>query len=257
MTKGQIGQDFSNYQSNPQPKPDISISIPNPIIYKEEWEVNKAVSIPNLLPETQMDELWNHYYNQPNNWWNRVIHPDPNYDYENRDPDYYHMYYSPEDDPSYSERDAYAREFNKRGEFSYQYYRVDHSDNKLHPYLSLFQQPKFIAFLEFITGHENLEAPVESTFVSNYQEGHYNGPHTDGPNGRIAFVFHMSRNWRPEYGGVFMRTDWDYLTINKAVNPMYNTLTMFDTTNGGAPHLVSEVVKGCDNKRISYTGWYK
>jgi len=32
---------------------------------------------------------------------------------------------------------------------------------------------------------------------------------------------------------------------------------MFDVSDGGAPHLVSEVVEGCDNKRISYTGWYR
>ncbi len=260
MTKGQIGQDFSNSTPTLGPKPnsgDVNINIPNPQLYKTEWEKNKAVSIPNLFPEIQMDNLWKYYYDQPNNWWNHVIHPDPYFDYQNAEPGYYHMNYLSENDPSFNERDEYSRNLNRQGEFSYQYYRTDHANGKQHPYLNLFQHPKFVAFIEFITGHQNLEAPLDATFISNYQTGHYNGPHTDGPNGRIAFVFHMSRNWRPEYGGLFMRTDWDYLTVNKCVTPKYNTLTMFDTSDGGAPHLVSEVVKGCDNKRISYTGWYK
>lgn len=258
MLKGQIGQDFSNVQPTTQTNPnEVSINIPNPKLYKDQWNNNKAVSIPNLYPEFQMDELWNYYYNQPDNWWNHVIHPDPYFDYANKEPDYYHMYYLPENDPSFEERDNFARAYNKAGEFSYQYYRVDHGNDKQHPYLNLFQHPKFISFIEYITGYENLEAPTSATFISNYQAGHYNGPHTDGPNGRIAFVFHMSRDWRPEYGGLFMRTEWDYLTVNKTVTPKYNTLTMFDVSDGGAPHLVSEVVKGCDNKRISYTGWYK
>jgi len=52
--------------------------------------------------------------------------------------------------------------------------------------------------------------------------------------------------------------DDDYITINKAVTPKFNTLSMFDVSkNGGAPHLVTEVVEGVNNRRISYTGWYK
>jgi len=53
--------------------------------------------------------------------------------------------------------------------------------------------------------------------------------------------------------------DWDWKTVNKVVTPPFNTLTIFDTKwdgQPGAPHLVSEVAQGCDNKRISYTGWY-
>jgi len=258
MPRGQIGGDFSGQYVTPtqvNPTSEFNISIPNPNDYKDLWAKNKAVSIPNLFPELQMEELWQYYYNQPNNWWNHVIHPDPYYDYSTSEE--YHMYYTTENDPTFQEREAYAREVNNQGKFSYMYYRVDHNQGKQHPHLGIFSHPKFIALLEHITGHENLEYEPNLTFISNYQEGHYNGPHTDGSNGRIAFVFHMTKNWRPEYGGLFMRTDWDDITVNKTVTPSFNTLSMFDTSDGGAPHLVSEVVKGVNNKRISYTGWYK
>jgi hypothetical protein len=31
---------------------------------------------------------------------------------------------------------------------------------------------------------------------------------------------------------------------------------MFDV-EGGAPHLVTEIAQGVNNKRISFTGWYQ
>lgn len=260
MAKGQIGTDFSNPQPSLQQTKDttlkVDINIPNPKKHRENWEKYQSVNIPDLFPIEQIEQIWSYYYHQPDNWWNHVIHPDPYYDYANSPEDYYHMHYLEENDPTFKERDEFSRDYNRRGEFSYQYFRQDHFNGKQHPLLSIFQHPEFISFLEFVTGYENLTPDLDRTFISNYGPGHYNGPHTDGTNGRIAFVFHMSRNWRPEYGGIFMRTDWDMLTVNKAISPSYNTLTMFDTSDGGAPHLVSEVVKGCDNKRISYTGWY-
>jgi len=255
MIRGQVGQDFS---TQPQPqsqvvKPDFRVQINNPKALKAQWDTYKAINIPNLLPTHVAEEVWDYYYNQPTNWWDLIVWPDPNHDYSNDEE--YHMYRTKNDDPTLPERLNYIRELNNQGRFSYTYNR---KDKEFHPHLSLFQSPEFLKVLEFITGHENLIAPLASTFVSNYGPGHYNGPHSDGPNGRIAFVYHLSKDWRPEYGGVFMRMDDAYTPINKAVTPKFNTLSMFDVSkNGGAPHLVTEVVEGVNNRRISYTGWYK
>ena len=51
-------------------------------------------------------------------------------------------------------------------------------------------------------------------------------------NGRIAFVFHISQDWNVWDGGLFMGMDWDWKTITKVVVPPFNTLTMFDVSNG-------------------------
>ena len=169
------------------------------------------------------------------------------------------MYDAQEGDPSIPERIAHAHEVNNRGEFGYMYYRASIQRQKLHPYLNIFSTPAFEQYLSQITGHENLKYEDDYTFMNCYEEGHYNGPHTDGNNGRVAFVYHLSKDWLPGYGGLFMRMDWDWKTVNKVVVPPFNTLSIFDTEwqgQKGAPHLVSEVAQGCNNKRISYTGWY-
>jgi len=58
MPRGQIGGDFSGQYVTPtqvNPTSEFNISIPNPNDYKDLWAKNKAVSIPNLFPELQME----------------------------------------------------------------------------------------------------------------------------------------------------------------------------------------------------------
>lgn len=258
MLKGRIGEDFTNRQPEPNQQDfnNFEINIPTPAKYKVDWETYKVISIKNLFPEPQADILWDYYFNQPSDFWNTVIHPDPYFTYDANgvtgDDGYFHIPSFREDDPTIPARLNYAYEVRNQNGFSYYYKRT----NVFHSYLNIFFSPKFKQLLEYITGHQNLEIEPDSTFVSCYESGHYNGQHTDGMNGRIAFVFHMSKDWNVWDGGLFMAMDWDWRTITKVVVPPFNTLTMFDVSNG-MPHYVSEVVQGCDNKRISFTGWYQ
>jgi len=238
------------------------LSLPPVAKLKQEWETHKTITIPNLYPDLQANEIRDYYFNQEDDWWDLILYPDHEFDYDKsaiENPGYYHMYRAKSGDPSIPEREAYVRNINDNGGFSYIYRRTGDLSVQLHPHLKLFQSPEFRKYISLITGYDNLEYAEGSTFISNYSAGHYNGPHTDGANGRIAFVFHLSKDWKPEMGGLFMRMDWDWKTVNKVITPPFNTLTMFDTTwqeQDGAPHLVSEVAQGINNKRISYTGWY-
>jgi Rps23 Pro-64 3,4-dihydroxylase Tpa1-like proline 4-hydroxylase len=240
---------------------NFNVSLSNSEFYREQWEQNKSVNITNLFPELQANTIHNYYFNQPDDWWDLILYPDPDFDYEQAaidNPGYYHMYKAKLEDPSLSKREEYCRKLNNEGAFSYIYRRKNSMDD-LHPYLKIFQDSRFREYLSKITGYSDLEYAPGSTFISNYGPGHYNGPHTDGINGRIAFVFHLSKDWKPEMGGLFMRMDWDWETVNKVICPPFNTLSIFDTKwqgQDGSPHLVSEIAQGVTNKRISYTGWY-
>ena len=264
MLKGKIGEDFTNKQPEP-PQQDINnfeINIPAPAQYKIDWETYKVINIKNLYPELQANALWDYYFNSPE-LFKTIIHPDPYFNYTGGtgtiqgegvmgDDGYFHLPTFEDDDPTLPARIKYAHEVRNNDGFSYFYKRTE----VLHPYLNIFFSNKFIKLLEFITGHNNLTIIPENTFVSCYESGHYNGRHTDGMNGRIAFVFHISQDWNVWDGGLFMGMDWDWKTITKVVVPPFNTLTMFDVSNG-MPHYVSEVAQNCDNKRISFTGWYQ
>lgn len=241
----------------------FNFSLPSSKLLHQQWEQNKAVNITPILPELQANTVRDWYMNQPDDWWERILYPDPDFDYEKsaiENPGYYHMYNAKDGDPSIERRLQHIYDINNNEGFSYTYRRTGNPTNDfLHPYLKIFQTDIFKKYLSDITGYNNLEYSDSHTFVSNYGPGDFNGPHTDGDNGRIAFVYHLSKDWRPQYGGLFMRMDWDWKTVNKVIVPPFNTLSIFDTQwqgQQGAPHLVSEVAQGCNNRRISYTGWY-
>ena len=241
----------------------FEMSLPDWRPLREQWLKSGVVNITPVFPQLQAETIHEWYFNQPNDWWDLVLYPDPNFDYAQNEidnPGYYHMYQSSDNDPNRLNVLNHIHEVNNNGGFSYTYRRTgEPTEPYLHPYLKVFQTQMFREYLCKITGYDSLEYHDSHTFVSNYEAGHYNGPHTDGNNGKIAFVYHLSKDWVPQYGGLFMRMDWDWKTVNKVVVPPFNTLTVFDTQfdgREGAPHLVSEVVQGCNNKRISYTGWY-
>ena len=269
-------QNLTNQYTNPESRqrpelgmsPDLdkvaddgnfNLTLPDVTPLKTQWEKTKAVNIANIFPDLQANTIHQYYYNQPDDWWDLILYPDVDFDYEQSridNPGYYHMYKTQTGDESIPRRLEHCHNLNNNGEFSYVYRRTGDMSVQQHPYLDLFKSEQFRNYLSEITGHENLEFSEGHSFVSNYESGHYNGPHTDGDNGRIAFVFHLSKDWKPSYGGLFLRMDWDWKTINKAICPPFNTLSIFDVSNG-APHLVTEVAQGVDNKRISFTGWYQ
>lgn len=220
--------------------------------YKHSWDKSNAVVLDNLLTEEAANEMWEYYNNQPNDYWDLAIYPDNKKDYGE---DGYPLFRCKSDDESIEERIKYTRECNNNGIFSYLYKRTE----DFHPNLSIFETPEFISAIEFITGIQNLEFDWKNTFITCYEEGHFNGPHTDGTNGRLAFVFHLSKDWKVWDGGLFIRMDNDWKTADKIIVPDFNKLAMFNVFGDGygAPHLVSEVALGCNKKRISFTGWYK
>jgi hypothetical protein len=238
---------------------NFTLNLPGPKTFQETWNKSKSVIIPNLFPELQVETLHNFYFNKPKDWWDLILYPDPYFDYAQNsidNPGYYHMYRTRDNDPTIPEREAYVRQLNNEGTFSYMYRRTGDQPDAFHSYLDLFKTPQFRKYLSQITGYPDLKYSEGHTFVSCYESGHFNGPHTDGANGRLAFVFHISKDWLPGYGGLFLKMDWDWKTINKAISPPFNSLTIFDV-EGGAPHLVTEIAQGVNNKRISFTGWYQ
>jgi|TARA_B110000908_G_C10175440_1_gene413027 hypothetical protein len=230
------------------------MDLPNFEPLKEEFKKNRAVSITPVLTDKAAKEVHSYYFNKKD--WKYVIYPDfiPH--------EHYYMPLISSDDSSKDNRIKHSRKTLDEGGFAYMYKRTNPSSIKydLHPYLEHFFTPDFCQYLTQITGYNNLFTNIGDTFVSCYTSGDFNGPHTDGDNGRLAFVYHLSKNWKVENGGLFFRMEEDFHTVNKVVVPPFNSLTIFDTKGqgtSGTPHLVTEVAQACTNKRIGFTGWYQ
>jgi len=232
----------------------LQVNFSNLDYYKEQWQRGNNAVLTDFFDEQSALNLWSYYYNKPDYEYDLAIFPDPNWD-GNFEPNVYPLYRCKPGDPSIPSRIAHSLKVNDDGDFSYMYRRTE----DYHPLLNCFAEDWFIKKLEYITGYENLQFTWDMTFISNYGPGHYNGPHTDGSNGRIAFVFHLSKDWKPWNGGLFLRMDHEWTRADAVISPSFNKFAMFNVFGDGygAPHLVTEVAQGCTNRRISYTGWYQ
>ena len=96
-----------------------------------------------------------------------------------------------------------------------------------------------------------------SISASKYTEGCFLATHTDSPNGDMAFVYNLSKNWNPVWGGLLHFLELDLKTIKKVVHPEFNSLVLFNVANGDMPHYVSSVSQGVTAKRLAVSGWFK
>ena len=94
-------------------------------------------------------------------------------------------------------------------------------------------------------------------FCSKYSSGQFLGPHHDLNKGKVGFVLNLTKDWKPEYGGLLHFLTDDYKHVTKVVLPEFNKLTLFEVPDKvGIPHYVSHVGPGVKLNRISYTGWF-
>jgi SM-20-related protein len=97
---------------------------------------------------------------------------------------------------------------------------------------------------------------IGHNFASYYAPGDFLSTHTDKDNGKVAFVWNLTKNWRPQWGGTLslLNTDWRF--VEKTVTPEFNSLVLFDVRGEGRPHFVSPVFPGVKEKRLAYSGWF-
>ena len=79
-------------------------------------------------------------------------------------------------------------------------------------------------------------------------------PHDDSHtavNRRCAFIYHLTKEWKKEWGGCLEFMDNDNNVIHQ-LQPLYNSLTIFKVPQ---LHQVSKVSEHCISKRLTIHGW--
>jgi SM-20-related protein len=215
------------------------------------------VIIDNFLQQNHADRIFNHFNSEmPQSWWSVSTRPAPNG--ENKI-DY--CVYNEENKILIEQKEKIANLAFDKSQFSYIFRRTldDHVEGcycvecELRKYLNTPEIHEFISRITDIPITDSFEL-----FASWYKKGDFLSMHTDGGNGKVGFVYNISRNWRPEWGGLLhflSATDSNY--VEKVISPRYNALVLFDlSTTAGANHFVSHV-NTSQEKRLSFTGWFK
>jgi Rps23 Pro-64 3,4-dihydroxylase Tpa1-like proline 4-hydroxylase len=148
-----------------------------------------------------------------------------------------------------------------RGEFAYHFYRTFNSNPLMyspieHQVRTFFSSQLFINFLNRITHLELTQ--LNTLFVSKYVSNSFLSTHSDAGNGKLAFVLHLTKEWKPQYGGHLHFLNQDRTKIVETYTPQFNHLMIFEVPEGeGIPHFVGHVAPNVSVPRISITGWFQ
>jgi hypothetical protein len=118
----------------------------------------------------------------------------------------------------------------------------------------IFSSPRTKAWAGRLSGRQ-CGGPAQFA-ASWYRPGDHSLPHTDAvpvkaeANRQVAFVWHLARDWRPEWGGALYWCPRDlYLP------PAFNTLVLFNVAPDTS-HFVTQVSPFAAGKRLAINGWW-
>lgn len=153
-----------------------------------------------------------------------------------------------------------ARSAFARGEFGYFFFRTlsDHPAAcrcEVCATQRLLASAGTLSALNEITGCR-LQRTRES-FASRYDAGCFLGVHTDAQQGRVAFVWNLTKHWHPQWGGQLHLLHSDGLQTKTVIAPQFNTLVLVNVADPpGKPHFVSHVAPEVPGSRLAVSGWY-
>ena len=212
------------------------------------------VTIENWLEPEYAESLWNHLNYMPNDWWGVSARP-------NEIGEMQIITWNEENATEIAEIEQMARDAFQNYFFSYIFRRTSGNHFQTCDCLECkfrldVLSEEVVNFLHYITDYKVTQ--INELFASYYAPGDFLSPHSDGPNGVLGFVYNLSKNWRPEWGGnLHFQNMQDERIIDRVNVPRFNTLTMFDiATTQGHTHFVSEVVGNAPEKRLAMAGWW-
>lgn len=108
-------------------------------------------------------------------------------------------------------------------------------------------------FRDFLIQETSLTNPVlDESFTSAYYPKDFLSQHKDDRRG-IAFIFHLSWDWKPEYGGLFhVENETGFNTYV----PGWGDLVLMELGETGHNHFVSEVSEYAPRPRLAISGWF-
>ena len=196
----------------------------------------------NFMPTDLAENLLKSINETPANWWKTSVLVD-------RSRDDYKLY-----DNSvgqYKDHEVDIRRELRANHFCYMFKRSVEHYKTCDCRLCQFDVYLDNVLKQWIENHTDLKNLTRThSFASVYEPGHFLATHTDDKRGDVAFVINLTKDWRPEYGGVF-HCEGEYIV------PKFNSLMIMTLPNGGRPHFVSEVSQRAPHPRIAVSGWFK
>jgi len=226
----------------------------SPSEFSQKFLNEGSVVIRNFLKEEYVENLNNFFTSgMPENWWYSVSYPGTQGFVR-----YIRNFVENKSEIEFERK--YSEKLFNEGAYTYHFFRTagDHYENcscTECEFRRWLRSDEIINFLSNLSGFEIKN--FSTMFASRYSEGCFLSPHHDDTLGSIGFVLQLTKDWRPEWGGVLHFLDDNRKVIEYSEVPTFNTLTLFHIPEGkGKWHYVSHVNPGITSNRIAYSGWY-
>jgi len=113
----------------------------------------------------------------------------------------------------------------------------------------------FREYIERVTGQTGLKLGM--FFYTRYNGGDFLYPHTDSPNGKVALVLHLTRDWKPWYGGNLCLLGEKWGSVRKTLVPQYNSLMLMNIVDKKNPHFVEYIPEFVKKPRYAMVCWFE
>ena len=222
-------------------------------LYRDAFQKRQRLVVDNFLQENHAEKIGSFLKTMPEDWWFASSFPNQNSTPEME------VHRSAKENAYFIERSRNAaRHALDNNLFSYFFYRTtnDHHESCACAYCDVarfIKSPELMAFLNQIT---NLDlTTVTECFANRYSDGCWLSTHTDDVNGQLAFVYHLTKNWNPSWGGLYVAHNQDGGL--STLPPSFNRLAIFSVTNSQTPHCVTPILPGISASRYAITGWIR
>jgi hypothetical protein len=120
-------------------------------------------------------------------------------------------------------------------------------------FVAALKGDEFRSYFEEVTGLDLGPTPLVNAY--SYSPGDFLSLHTDDvKDKRLSFVFYLSPEWGPEFGGTLHLIDPDGHVVE--VSPEHNSLVIFDVA-AKTEHFISPVEASAGDKaRLTISGWF-
>ena len=127
-------------------------------------------------------------------------------------------------------------------------------DPLLEEFMKFVNSEQVLSTIRRVTALDNIEyADAQAT---RFEPGHFLTSHDDnltGKNRLAAYVFNLTHDWSPDWGGNLMFYDKNN-NVDQVFVPKLNALSLFLIGNQHAVNLVSPFAK---RPRLAITGWFR
>jgi len=124
----------------------------------------------------------------------------------------------------------------------------------LEQFLNFLNSSAVLEIIRRISGIKNIS--YADAQLTRYDPGHFLSSHDDlveGKNRLAAYVFNLTSQWHPDWGGNLMFYD-DKQRVTDVYVPKFNSLALFAV---GTQHAVSLVSPFARCPRFAITGWFR